>query len=91
MPIQRMEVKAPAAPRTPRRATETALRRCVGVAVGKGRWVLAVVVLCGFIGDGRGEGGEEKKDVGRAMRKTPKRDMREAYCDDLVKGSLRKR
>ena len=29
--------------------------------------------------------------MGRAMRKTPKRDIREAYCDDFVKGSLRKR
>jgi hypothetical protein len=33
---------------------------------------------------------EEKNDVGRAMRITPSKETREAYCDDLGNGSRRK-
>lgn len=34
---------------------------------------------------------EVKKEVGRAMSTTPRRETREAYCAERGKGSLRKR
>lgn len=76
LPIHRIEVNAPAAPRTPNSATATASRRCVGVATGKACAGLVVFV-------GRGTSAvpleEEKNEVGRAMRKTPRREIRDAY------------
>lgn len=88
MPIHRIEVNAPAAPRTPNSATPTASRRCVGVATGNACSGLVV-----FVGGGLSVMApeEEKKEVGRAMRKTPRNEMREAYWEDLVNGSFRKR
>ncbi len=35
--------------------------------------------------------GEVKKDVGRAIRMTPRREIKEAYCAERGKGSRRNR
>lgn len=36
-------------------------------------------------------GGEVKNEVGRAISTTPRREIRDAYCAERGKGSLRKR
>ena len=75
-------------------ATVTAERRCADVGVGKEEpWPVVVeVVLVDMASPVMGVGGEDvKKDVGRAIRTTPRREMRDAYCAERGKGSLRKR
>lgn len=93
-----MEVKAPAEPRTPSMATATAERRCADVGTGKlasRAGEEAVVLVMGETSIAPvgmlGEEEEEKKEVGRAMRITPSKEMREAYCAERGKGSRRKR
>lgn len=84
-------MNAPAAPRTPTSATATAEARWADVGIGKVASMGCDVVE--LVGTGRGvvDDGEEKKDVGRAMSTTPRREMREAYWAERGKGSLRKR
>jgi hypothetical protein len=88
-PIERMEVKAPAAPRTPTMASATAEKRWEEVVVGKvmpsgcASVVLVDVMDCG--------GGELKKDIGSETRITPRRETMDAYWAARGKGSLRKR
>lgn len=84
-------VKTAAEPRTPTIATATAERRWAEVGVGKDASREVDVVEVPFVGmDGGGEV-VVKKDVGRAMRKTPSRETRDAYWAERGKGSLRKR
>jgi len=86
-----MVVMAPAAPRTPTKATLIAERRCAEVGVAK----LFPVAVVEFVPseDGIVVCVEEdvKNEIGRAINTTPKREMREAYCADRGKGSCRKR
>lgn len=75
-------------------ATATAERRCPDVGVGKEKSseLGGEVALVDMASPGMGVGGdEEKKDVGRAMRTTPRREINEAYWAERGKGSLRKR
>jgi hypothetical protein len=82
-----MDVKAPAEPRTPSMATPTAERRCVEVGVGKED--SGVVELEGVVGSAWDT--ELKKEVGRAIITTPRREIRDAYCAERGNGSRRKR
>jgi hypothetical protein len=86
-----MVVKAPAAPSTPSIATATAERRWAEVGTGKFASYGSGSVLLYEMGNS-GVGGEalEKKDVGRAIKITPRREMREAYWAERGNGSLRK-
>jgi hypothetical protein len=84
-------VKTAAEPRTPSIATATAERRWAEVGAGKkaSRGRSVDVPLAGMdVADGEDE---VKKDVGRAIRTTPSREMRDAYCAERGKGSFRKR
>ena len=77
-------------------AMATAERRCAEVGVGKPASreepvLTALVVLFDEPMGVLGGLGEEKKEVGRAMRTTPRREVREAYCAERGKGSCRKR
>jgi hypothetical protein len=77
-----MDVNAPAAPRTPRRARRIAERRWEEVGVGNsvGDDVAAEVVLVGdvIVAEVVGEE-EEKNEVGRAIIITPRREIKDAY------------
>lgn len=95
MPIQRIVVYADAAPKTPMRATPTALRRWAEVtssrpwaSVGVVEFMdgrLSVAPLA--IGDGEGL---ERSEVGRAIRTTPRKDIMPATCSLRVKGWWRR-
>jgi hypothetical protein len=84
-------VKTAAEPKTPIMATTMADRRCAEVGTGKEE-SRELPVEVEFVGT-EGEGGVlvVKNDVGRAMRTTPRREMRDAYWAEREKGSLRKR
>lgn len=73
-------MKAPAEPRTPRRARRIAESRCGDVGVGKAVVdVVGEVVFVGVVIIG-GLGGEEvKNEVGRAIITTPSKEIKEAY------------
>jgi hypothetical protein len=71
-------VNAPAAPKTPTIATATAAARWAPVAVGNSSGESEIVVVLAGVVETDAEG-EVKNDVGRAMRITPKREIREAY------------
>ena len=76
MPMNRMRVKTAAAPMTPSMATATAEARWADVSVGNSGLRITVP----FDEAGFGTGGEdEKKWVGRAIRITPRMEMRLAY------------
>jgi hypothetical protein len=84
-------VKTAAEARTPIIATPMADRRCAEVGTGKEEsreWSVDVE----FVGT-EGVVGVlvVKNEVGRAMRTTPSREMRDAYWAEREKGSLRKR
>lgn len=91
MPIQRIVVNAPAAPRTPTSATATADARWADVGIGNVASMGSEEVELLRTGWGTVVDGEVKNEVGRAIRTTPRSDMREAYCAERGKGSLRKR
>ena len=88
-------VYADAAPKTPMRATPTALRRWAEVtssrpwaSVGVVEFMdgrLSVAPLA--IGDGEGL---ERSEVGRAIRTTPRKDIMPATCSLRVKGWWRR-
>ncbi len=83
-------MNAPAEPRTPSIATPTALNLCAFVGVGKS-WGGDEVPFNDLDEMGsRLAGDDEKKDVGRAMSTTPRREIKDAYCADRGKGSRRK-
>lgn len=89
-----MEVNAPADPRTPSMATATAERRWADVGVGKEESYPPVVevALVDMASPGIVVGEEDvKNEVGRAIRTTPRSEMRDAYWAERGKGSLRKR
>jgi len=92
-PRARMERMEPAVPTTPTSAMPMAIRRSRVEA-----WGIYVVeeedVDAVLFGDGVGMGEldvEEKNDVGRAMRNTPRRESREARRAVREKDSWRKR
>lgn len=84
-------MKTAAEPRTPIIATAAPERRWAEVGVGKdaSREVDVVEVPFAWMD----VGGElvVKMDVGRAIRKTPSKETRDAYWAERGKGSLRKR
>lgn len=82
-------MKTAAEPRTPNMATATAERRCAEVGVGK-ESSMAVEFEVSFVDSVEGRD-EAKKDVGRAIRTTPSREIKEAYWAEREKGSLRNR
>lgn len=83
MPIHRIEVNAPAAPRTPIMATVTAERRWeeVGMVKEEGSVgsIVVDVVFEGMVVVELELDEEVKNEVGRAIRTTPRREIRDAY------------
>jgi len=98
-PRARMERMDPAVPTTPTSAMPIATRRsrvdAWGIYVVEDTDVDAVLfVVCGEgveVGGLDGLDGEEKNDVGRAIRNTPRRDRRDARRAVREKGSWRNR
>ena len=84
-------VYADAAPKTPMRATPTAVRRWAEVTLSRPWASMGVVEFMAgrlsvaplAIGDGEGL---ERRDVGRAMRTTPRKETMPAICSLRVKG-----
>ncbi len=82
---------------TPIMATPTADIRCAGVTLFRAVDPKAgtVTLVAGtpsalLLVTGEGEGELEKREVGRAIRKTPKRETRPAICSVRVNGSWRR-